>query len=126
MYEIRLTNGRRIENLSSLRRAKDWCSSEWPDGEIGHDGDLDDGGERTLVWAYAPDAADDDGTRAVASIVPAVQRDVLLALRDEATAAGDADMVEVCSMALGGDRVALARVARSLDSAAAQGASVSP
>ena len=33
--------------------------------EIGHDGDLSDGGDRTLFWASAEDAEDDNGARAM-------------------------------------------------------------
>lgn len=36
--------------------------------EIGHDGDLTSGGDRTLCWASEEDARDDDGRRAVCSI----------------------------------------------------------
>jgi hypothetical protein len=36
---------------------------------IGHDGDLSDGGNRTLFWSDADAAADDDGTRALGSVV---------------------------------------------------------
>ena len=36
--------------------------------EIGHDGDLTDGGDRTLVWDSAEIAEDDDGSRACAKI----------------------------------------------------------
>lgn len=36
--------------------------------EIGHPGDIPDGGESTLVWADAESSIDDDGRRAVARI----------------------------------------------------------
>ena len=35
---------------------------------IGHEGDIARGGERTLVWADAETAKNDDGSRAIASI----------------------------------------------------------
>jgi hypothetical protein len=35
---------------------------------IGHYGDLEDGGDRTLCWADEADAQDDPGVRAVATI----------------------------------------------------------
>lgn len=35
---------------------------------VGHSGDLADGGDRTLIWASAEDAEDDDGTNAVGEI----------------------------------------------------------
>ena len=36
--------------------------------EIGHDGDLMGGGDRTLCWASEVDATDDDGARSLCSI----------------------------------------------------------
>ena len=33
--------------------------------EIGHNGDLSDGGERTMFWANKKDAANDDGVNAL-------------------------------------------------------------
>ena len=36
--------------------------------EIGHDGDIASGGEKTLVWSDAASAANDDGSRAVCAI----------------------------------------------------------
>lgn len=38
------------------------------DAAIGHDGDIGEGGERTLCWADADVASGDDGSRACASI----------------------------------------------------------
>lgn len=37
--------------------------------EIGHSGDIKDGGPRTLFWASAEDAENDDGARAAGYIV---------------------------------------------------------
>lgn len=42
--------------------------SVYTDPEIGHDGDITDGGERTLVWRDLESSDDDDGARAVATI----------------------------------------------------------
>lgn len=36
--------------------------------EVGHDGDLERGGDRTLCWASEADARDDDGARALCKI----------------------------------------------------------
>lgn len=36
--------------------------------EVGHPGDISEGGERTLVWADAEAADGDDGSRAIAEI----------------------------------------------------------
>lgn len=38
------------------------------DCEIGHSGDCEDGGEKTLVWTDAAEAENDDGSRACCSI----------------------------------------------------------
>jgi len=48
--------------------AVDALTREYPDCAIGHDGDLIDDGDRTLVWACDEDAFDDDGANAIASI----------------------------------------------------------
>lgn len=37
--------------------------------EVGHDGDLERGGDRTLCWASEADARDDDGARALCKII---------------------------------------------------------
>lgn len=67
-YAIHTSNGRTLTGYETYEAAVEACEAEWPEAEIGHDGDLSDGGDRTLVWASAEDAADDDGARAVASI----------------------------------------------------------
>lgn len=36
--------------------------------EIGHTGDLEDGGDRTLAWLTAADAQNDDGARSFAAV----------------------------------------------------------
>lgn len=38
------------------------------DCSIGHDGDISEGGERTLVWVDEETGRDDDGSRACCSI----------------------------------------------------------
>lgn len=35
---------------------------------VGHSGDLEDGGDRTLIWASEADAENDDGAKAIATI----------------------------------------------------------
>ena len=67
-YAIRCTNGRVLTGYETYEAAVEACESEWPDCEIGHDGDLSSGGDRTCVWASEEDSIDDDGARAVASI----------------------------------------------------------
>lgn len=46
------------------------------DCAIGHSGDIEDGGERTLVWSDEDAARDDDGSRAVCSITKRHDLDV--------------------------------------------------
>lgn len=77
-YVIQLTNGTTIPAQHSARapfstyqEALAACKAEWPEAEIGHDGDLTGGGDRTLVWSCEADSIDDDGGNAVASIVEA-------------------------------------------------------
>ena len=69
MYEIRMSNGRTLSGYETYQAAVDACREEWSGCEMGHDGDISDGGERTLVWADEASSVDDDGARAVASIV---------------------------------------------------------
>ena len=52
----------------TLQDAIDLVSERYPEAEIGHAGDLSDGGDRTLCWADEESSVDDDGARAVASI----------------------------------------------------------
>lgn len=67
-YEIQCTNGRTMGPYDSHDEAVAAAEAEWPDAEIGHDGDLEDDGNRTLIWETADDAENDDGAHAVASI----------------------------------------------------------
>lgn len=66
-YQIDWTDGR-TESHDTYEAACDAVTAEYPDAEIGHDGDLTDGGDRTLCWADEASSANDDGARAVASI----------------------------------------------------------
>lgn len=68
IYSIARSNGSTTTHLT-YAEAVLAARSEWSTAQIGHDGDLANGGERTLVWASEADSIDDDGARAVASIV---------------------------------------------------------
>jgi hypothetical protein len=68
MYEINYTNGQASEDFPSLDACIDRLTEQYPDLEYGHDGDLSNGGDRTLVWANYSDSLNDDGANAVASI----------------------------------------------------------
>lgn len=61
-------NGARTE-YDSYAAALEEIRESYGEGAVTeHDGDLTDGGNRTLVWATEEDSIDDDGARAVASI----------------------------------------------------------
>jgi hypothetical protein len=73
-FEIHRSDGR-VTRHDSYTDALETCEAEWgEDVEIGHDGDLTDGGDRTLVWRDEASSIDDDGAHAVASIVRATAR----------------------------------------------------
>ena len=42
--------------------------ARYPDAVTSHDGDLSEGGDRTLVWSDEESSIDDDGQCAIASI----------------------------------------------------------
>lgn len=67
-YTINYSNGSKSTGLESYEAAKAEVLAEYPEAEIGHDGDLDGFGSRTLCWASEEDSIDDDGARAVATI----------------------------------------------------------
>lgn len=67
MYKISYTDGRE-DSAETYDAAKAIIVGEYPDAEIGHDGDLEGFGDRTLCWASEEDSVDDDGANAVASI----------------------------------------------------------
>lgn len=68
MYEINFTDGRTVLGCRTHAEAVAAILAEWPDGAIGHDGDLTEGGDRTLAWASEEDSVNDAGQNAVASI----------------------------------------------------------
>lgn len=123
-YEVR-TSGGDVVGFETYGAAIAWCESEWPEAEIGHDGDATSGGERTLVWACEEDSEDDAGESAVASIWPIVEDYDLYALRDEAEAHGDEAQARLCERAVDGDGCALAECAWAIDEARAAAASYS-
>jgi hypothetical protein len=67
-YAIHHSNGRTETGIVSYAEAVAVVALQYDGCEIGHDGDLSSGGDRTLVWASEADSVDDDGARAVASI----------------------------------------------------------
>lgn len=66
-YDLIWTDGRR-NTCRTIDDARALILARYPHAEIGHDGDLSDGGERTLVWETPQDADNDSGALAVAEI----------------------------------------------------------
>ncbi len=66
-YEISYSDGRSA-TAETYDAAVETLRNEYPEAEIGHSGDLEDGGDRTLCWACEEDSKNDDGRRAVAAI----------------------------------------------------------
>lgn len=67
-FTISYTNGERDDSYDTYEAAKEAILARWPDAEIGHDGDLDGFGDRTLFWEDEEASMDDDGARALGSI----------------------------------------------------------
>lgn len=68
LYEIRYSNGNVKRGLETEADAIRAVLAEYPDAVCGHDGDLVDGGDRTLCWKSLADSVNDDARRAVCSI----------------------------------------------------------
>ncbi len=66
-FTVKWSNGseRRYETYEA---AKVGVLESYPEAEIGHDGDIDGGGNRTLCWASEDESVNDDGAKAVCSI----------------------------------------------------------
>lgn len=69
MYKIDFSNGDRSAIYEDYDKAIEAIRELYGnDVEIGHDGDLSDGGDRTLIWDNEEDSLNDSGYKAVASI----------------------------------------------------------
>ena len=66
-YTVYVGAGNTID-FASIKAAKAFIRKAWPEAVIGHDGDLSDGGDRTLAWADGVEADSDDGENAIAVI----------------------------------------------------------
>ena len=66
-YRIDWANGN-SDSADTYSEAQEIVLAAYPDAEIGHDGDLEGGGDRTLCWSDEESSVDDDGARAVCSI----------------------------------------------------------
>lgn len=69
LYRIDYADGRASTPCDSYTDALIFLDALGDEIEVGHDGDIMDGGARTLAWLCPEDAQDDDGARAFASIV---------------------------------------------------------
>lgn len=68
-YIISYTDGSLEQSYDTYEQAKAAVIAEFGnDVEIGHDGDLDGWGDRTMFWADEDEAENDDGARALGSI----------------------------------------------------------
>lgn len=68
-YKITHSHGETETGIDTYEEALDRVRAVYGDDcEIGHDGDLEEGGDRTLVWSDEDTAHNDDGSRAVAKI----------------------------------------------------------
>lgn len=67
-YSIHYADGRIERGYDTTQDCLDAIEESYPDYYAGHDGDLSEGGDRTLVWACEAHSENDDGARAIASI----------------------------------------------------------
>ena len=67
-YKITWSHGHTDYGFATYEAAKEAVKSVLSEAEIGHDGDISDGGERTLFWESEEDSIDDDGAKAAGSI----------------------------------------------------------
>jgi hypothetical protein len=69
MYEISFAHGDKPALYTTYEDACEILKEIYgEDIVIGHDGDLENGGDRTLVWENEKDAYNDDGKNSIASI----------------------------------------------------------
>ena len=66
-YSIDWADGS-TEEHDDYAAAVDAVLARYPEAEIGHDGDIPDGGDRTLCWPDEESSVDDDGARVIAAI----------------------------------------------------------
>lgn len=67
-YRIDWADGAQSGILETYEQACAAVLASYPEAEIGHDGDLAEGGDRTLCWSDAESSIDDDGRLAICSI----------------------------------------------------------
>jgi len=67
-FKVRWSHGTE-STYDSYDEAKEAVYAVHPDAEIGHDGDISEGGRSTLCWPDEAASVNDDGVRACAKIV---------------------------------------------------------
>lgn len=67
-YSITYSHGVTIHGIETYEDAIAKVREVYSSAEIGHSGDIADGGKRTMCWASAEDAENDDGRRACCEI----------------------------------------------------------
>jgi hypothetical protein len=67
-YCVTYPNGDAPDYCDTYDEAVTIVEAQWEDAEIGHDGDLNDGGDRTLCWADEESSVNDSGAKSVACI----------------------------------------------------------
>jgi hypothetical protein len=67
-YKITWSHTSAVETFDTYEEAVAAVEAVLSEPEIGHDGDISEGGERTLFWASSELATNDDGSRAAGSI----------------------------------------------------------
>ena len=68
-YAIKHSHGQTETGIETYEEAVERVRAVYKSAEIGHDGDISEGGERTLCWSSQEDSIDDDGRRTCCSIV---------------------------------------------------------
>lgn len=68
MYQIKYSHGQTETGINTYEDAVSRVRTVYGEVEIGHSGDLNDGGPTTLVWLPTVPEADRDGSRACCSI----------------------------------------------------------
>lgn len=66
-YRIEIM-GKALYLADTYDEAVDYVHQQLPGCELGHPGDITDGGDRTMVWVDEADAEGDDGSQAIAEI----------------------------------------------------------
>jgi hypothetical protein len=95
VYKVVWSNGVTEYGFATLSAAEEAVCGVLSGAVIGHDGDIADGGERTLFWASEELAADDDGSRAAGAIVASHEEVITYRIETMASAGPSAGVWEL-------------------------------